>query len=69
MDTKNPRQQALAGASKSIGADKKPSTKNHPILQPFDDLARYRAAHLVNRFAMHPETAAALALLAFGGAG
>lgn len=67
METKNPRAGGT-GASKSIAADTKPSSKHRPILQPIDDLARYRAAHLVNRFAVAPETAAALALIAFGGA-
>jgi hypothetical protein len=52
-----------------LGGERALPTKSRPILQPLDDLARYRAAHLVNRFAMHPETAAALALIAFGGAG
>jgi hypothetical protein len=55
-------------ASEIVLADAITFNKSAPILQPLDDLARYRAAHLVSRFAVHPETAAALALLAFGGA-
>jgi hypothetical protein len=69
METKNPRSGQAAEASVSIRADAISLNKSLPILQPFDDLNRLRAAHLVNRFAMHPETAAALALIAFGGAG
>lgn len=66
MDTKNPRG-ANARASVSIAADTDSPTKNHPNLQPLDDLARLRALHLVARLHLTPETAVALAVLAFGG--
>lgn len=67
METKNPRQRALAGASVSIAADTEASTRNPLTLQPIDDLARHRAMHLIQRFSLQPEVAAALAVLAFGG--
>ena len=42
-------------------------TETRCVLQPLDALARYRAMHLIQRFSLQPEAAAALALLAFGG--
>lgn len=42
-------------------------TETRCELQPLDALARYRALHLIQRFSLQPEAAAALALLAFGG--
>jgi hypothetical protein len=69
METKNPRSGQAAEALVSIRADAETSTKNHLILQPLDDLRALRALYLIQHCCVQPETAAALALLAFGGAG
>jgi hypothetical protein len=66
MDTKNPRG-AIARASVSIAADTDSLSQNCPLSQPLDDLARYRALHLVARFQLHPDLAVALASTVFGG--
>lgn len=69
MDTKNPRG-ANARASVSIAPDTDSPSLNRPLIQPIDDLRALRAMVLIQRFSLTPETAAALALLAFnGGAG
>jgi hypothetical protein len=67
METKNPRSGQAAEALVSIRADAETSTKNHPFPQPLDDLRALRAMHLIQRFSLQPEAAAALALLVFGG--
>lgn len=54
-------------ASEIVLADVQTITANQTIPQPLDDLSRYRAMILLQRFAMQPETAVALAVLAFGG--
>ena len=70
METKNPRSGQAAEALVSIRADAETSTKNHPILQPLDDLRAFRAMHLIARLNLTPEIAVALAAVAFnGGAG
>lgn len=55
-------------ASEIVLADAITNNANHPEPQHLEDLARYRAMILLQRFAMQPETAVALGLLAFGGA-
>lgn len=65
METKNPRQRALAGASISIAADTEASIKNHPIPQP-DSVTQLRALRLIASHHVRPAMALALAGLVFG---
>jgi hypothetical protein len=68
METQNPRAGKGARAGMSIAADVGSLTKkSFPRLAP-DALARYRAAHLIQTFGLHPEIAWALSAVAFGGA-
>jgi len=62
------RHPARDGAVLLAGDEQALSNKSAPILQPLDDLRALRAMHLIARFSLHPETAVALAALAFGGA-
>jgi hypothetical protein len=55
-------------ASEIVLADAITNNENRPFAQGLDDLARYRALYLIQHFSVQPEAAAALALLAFGGA-
>jgi hypothetical protein len=66
--TKNPPVGSHDGrASVSCALDAVSLTEKHSEPQHFDDLARYRAMILLQRFAMQPETAVALAAVVFGG--
>ena len=58
-----------SGAVLLTGDEQAPSTTPTPTAQPLDDLRALRAMVLIQRFSLSPETAAALSLLAFGGAG
>jgi hypothetical protein len=57
------------GGAVLLGGERAIPTKSDPILQPLDDLRALRALYLIQHCCVQPETAAALALLAFGGAG
>jgi hypothetical protein len=66
---KNPPAGSHGGEASVSLADVETSNKSRPYSQPLDDLARLRTLYLIQHFSVQPETAAALALLAFGGAG
>jgi hypothetical protein len=66
MIQKQKRQPREAGAV-LLGGEQQNLTETRCELQPLDALARYRALHLIQRFSLQPEAAAALALLVFGG--
>ncbi len=67
METKNPRQRALAGASVSFGENTGSLTENHPEPQPAS-VHQLRALRLIGAHHVRPELAMTLAALAFGGA-
>jgi hypothetical protein len=54
-------------ASEIVLADAITNNENRPFVQGLDDLARYRAMHLIARLNLAPEIAVALAAVAFGG--
>jgi hypothetical protein len=67
MPAQKSRPASDRAASEIVLADAITNNENRPFVQGLDDLARYRALHLIQRFSLQPEAAAALALLVFGG--
>ncbi len=67
METKNPGQRTLAGASVSIAADTDSLTEK-PLNLQAATVTELRALHLIARHHARPELALALAALAYGGA-
>jgi hypothetical protein len=67
MHAQKSRPASDRAASEIVLADAITNNENRPFVQGLDDLRALRALHLIQRFSLQPEAAAALALLVFGG--